>query len=67
MAMTIEPFVLAPILTPDALIAKKLCCLLANMEVARPGLGRSIACLMNDLRFLGMSSWTGLSLCLGSG
>ena len=44
--MTIEPSVLAPTPNPDALFAKKLCDLLASVEVARPGLGRSIACLL---------------------
>ena len=46
--MAIEPSVLAPTPTPNsnALFAKELCDLLASVEVARPGLGRSIACLL---------------------
>ena len=44
--MTIEPSVLAPTPNPNALFAKELCDLLASVEVARPGLGRSIACLL---------------------
>ena len=44
--MTIEPSVVAPTPNPDALFAKELCDLLASVEVARPGLGRSIACLL---------------------
>ncbi|KAE8802180.1 High affinity cationic amino acid transporter 1 [Hordeum vulgare] len=44
--MTIEPSVLAPTSNPNALFAKELCELLASVEVARPGLGRSIAYLL---------------------
>ena len=44
--MTIEPSGLAPTRNPDALFAKELCDLLASVEVARPDLGRSIACLL---------------------
>ena len=44
--MTIEPSVLAPTPNSNALFAKELCDLLASVEVARPGLGRSIACLL---------------------
>ena len=42
--MTIEPSVVAPTPSPDALFAKELCDLLTSVDVARPGLGRSIAC-----------------------
>ncbi|XBH96055.1 hypothetical protein VPH35_086524 [Triticum aestivum] len=42
--MTIEPLVLAPTSNSNALLTKELCDLLASVEVARPGLGRSIAC-----------------------
>ncbi|XBI29688.1 hypothetical protein VPH35_053620 [Triticum aestivum] len=44
--MTIEPLVLSPAPNSNALFAKELCDLLASVEVARPGLGRSIACLL---------------------
>ena len=46
--MAIEPSVLAPTPSPNsnAIFAKELCDLLASVEVARPGLGRSIACLL---------------------
>ena len=44
--MTIEPSVVAPTPNPDALFAKELCDLLASVDVARPGFGRSIACLL---------------------
>ncbi|KAM3335554.1 hypothetical protein ACQJBY_029825 [Aegilops geniculata] len=44
--MTTEPLVLAPTPDSNALFAKELCDLLASVEVARPGLGRSIACLL---------------------
>ena len=42
--MTTEPLVLAPTPNSNALFAKEHCDLLASVEVARPGLGRSIAC-----------------------
>ncbi|XBJ19093.1 hypothetical protein VPH35_010119 [Triticum aestivum] len=44
--MTTEPLVLAPTPNSNALFAKELCDLLASVEVARPSLGRSIACLL---------------------
>ncbi|XBI61397.1 hypothetical protein VPH35_042203 [Triticum aestivum] len=44
--MTTEPLVLAPTPNSNALFAKELYDLLASVEVARPGLGRSIACLL---------------------
>ena len=44
--MTIESSVSAPAPNSNALFAKELCDLLASVEVARPGLGRSIACLL---------------------
>ena len=47
--MTNEPSVVASTPNPDALFAKELCDLLANVEVARPDLGRSIACLLTGM------------------
>ncbi|KAE8780692.1 High affinity cationic amino acid transporter 1 [Hordeum vulgare] len=44
--MAAELGVLAPTSNPDALFAKDLCDLLASVEVVRPGLGRSFACLL---------------------
>ncbi|KAE8778679.1 putative LRR receptor-like serine/threonine-protein kinase [Hordeum vulgare] len=42
----IEPSVLEPIPNPNALFMKELCDSQASVEVARPGLGRSIDCLL---------------------
>ncbi|KAE8812477.1 putative LRR receptor-like serine/threonine-protein kinase [Hordeum vulgare] len=47
-SMTTEPSVLPPTPNPNALFAKELCDLLASVEVTRPGLGRSIACLLTE-------------------
>ena len=47
--MTTEPLVLAPTPNSNALFAKELCDLVASVEVARPGLGRSIACLLTGM------------------
>ena len=57
--MTIEPSVLAPTPNPDALFAKELCDLLASVEVARPGLGRSIACLLTGTPIRGKQKKAG--------
>ena len=57
--MTIEPSVLAPTPNPDALFAKELCDLLASVEVARPGLGRSIACLLTGTPIKGKKKKVG--------
>ncbi|KAM3294795.1 hypothetical protein ACQJBY_037589 [Aegilops geniculata] len=57
--MTIEPIVLAPTSNPDALFAKELCDLLASVEVARPGLGRSIACLLTGTPIRGKQKKVG--------
>ncbi|XBH74066.1 hypothetical protein VPH35_101084 [Triticum aestivum] len=46
--MTIEPLMLAPTSNSNALFAKELCDLLASVEVSRPGLGKSIACLLME-------------------
>ena len=51
--VTIEPGVLAPTLDPEVPFAKKLCDLLASVEVATPGLGRSIACLLTGTSIRG--------------
>jgi hypothetical protein len=57
--MTIEPLVLAPTPSSDALFAKELCDLLASVEVARPGLGRSIACLLTGTPIRGKQKKVG--------
>ena len=57
--MTIEPSVLAPTPNPNALFAKELCDLLASVEVARPGLGRSIACLLTGTPIRGKQKKVG--------
>ena len=57
--MTIEPSVLAPTPNTDALFAKKFCDLLARVEVARPGFGRSIACLLTGTPIKGKQKKVG--------
>ena len=57
--MAIEPSVLAPTPNSNALFAKELCDLLASVEVARPGLGRSIACLLTGTPIRGKSKKVG--------
>jgi hypothetical protein len=46
---------IAPLLTlsPDALFAKELCDLLSKLEVAIPGCGRAIACLLTGMAIKG--------------
>ncbi|KAE8814108.1 putative LRR receptor-like serine/threonine-protein kinase [Hordeum vulgare] len=51
--MNTEPSVLAPSPNPNALFAKELCDLLTSVEVARHGLGRSIACLLTGMPIRG--------------
>ncbi|KAI4975327.1 hypothetical protein ZWY2020_048934 [Hordeum vulgare] len=51
--VTIEPDVMAPTLVPDDPFAKELCDLFASVLVARPGLGRSIACLLRGTKIRG--------------
>ena len=57
--MTIEASVLVPTPKPDAIFAKELCDLLASVEVARPGLGRSIACLLTGTPIRGKQKKAG--------
>ena len=57
--MTIESSVSAPAPNSNALFAKELCDLLASVEVARPGLGRSIACLLTGTPIRGKSKKVG--------
>ncbi|KAE8817150.1 High affinity cationic amino acid transporter 1 [Hordeum vulgare] len=57
--MTIEPLVLAPTPNPNALFAKELCDMLASVEVARSGLGWSIACLMTGTPIRGKQNKVG--------
>ena len=57
--MTSEPIVVAPTPNPDALFAKELCDLLASVEVARPGLGKSIACLLTGTPIRGKQKMVG--------
>ena len=57
--MPSEPSVLAPTPNPYALFAKELCDLLASVEVARLGLGRSIACLLTGTPIRGKQKKVG--------
>ncbi|XBI15389.1 hypothetical protein VPH35_057813 [Triticum aestivum] len=57
--MTIEPSVLAPTPNSNALFAKELCDWLASAEIARPGLGRSIACLLTGTPIKGKQKKVG--------
>ena len=56
---TTEPSVLPPTPNPDALFAKELCDLLVSVETARPGLGRSIACLLTGTPIRGKQKKVG--------
>ena len=49
----------APAPNSNALFAKELCDLLASVDVARPGLGRSIACLLTGTPIRGKSKKVG--------
>ena len=57
--MSTEPSVVAPTPNPDALFAKELCDLLTSVEVAKPGLGRSIACLLTGTPIRGKQKKVG--------
>ena len=57
--MSTEPSVVAPTPNPDALFVKELCDLLASVEVAKPGLGRSIACLLTGTPIRGKQKKVG--------
>ncbi|KAE8814537.1 putative LRR receptor-like serine/threonine-protein kinase [Hordeum vulgare] len=64
--VTIEPRVMAPTPGPYDPFAKELCDLLANVEVARPGLGRSIACLLMGTKIRGKCEKVGKGKKIGA-